>query len=166
MLKSNLVCDELGEVTALWAAVVVASIVASEPLVILVHELGHAAGARLGGLVPIQVRVGTRGRQLTRFEVGATTVIVHANLFSGGDTDSVARSPRPRLSWVLFAAGGALANALVGVACAWAWKNPFALGLAVANGLAALGNLHSHDGAHLARLIRREWTPINRSSVH
>ena len=66
---------------------------AAYPVVVLVHEVGHAVAGAAVGFRPFRVSVGT-GPRLVRFVVARTTVEINAFLFSGGSTELGTDRPR------------------------------------------------------------------------
>jgi len=94
---------------AVYLTMMVAVIV-GWPLVVVVHEAGHALTARLCWRVVVLVRVGG-GRIWWTARLGQTQLEIRRNLFSGGQTIQCRTSARPnRLADAALVLGGPAAN--------------------------------------------------------
>ncbi len=148
--------------------------VASQPLLVVLHELGHAIAA---WLVKVRVYAIVIGRERWWFDrdIAGVRVRIGGLMMGGAVCHEPSEGPHSRLRSILITAGGPLMNLLVaGIAFAWAAALPasleqslarFALlmvGVAsVAQGIANLwprpvevmGRQTSNDGARIVALL-------------
>lgn len=113
----GLIAADLAQGFSIDKLSVVFVLVAWVPLLML-HELGHALGARAVGWHVTEVVIGF-GRELFRFRIGATRVRVHAVPIEGYVVPSPnsVRGARLKQAWIYFA--GPLADLLVLGLVAW-----------------------------------------------
>ncbi|MFC4557435.1 site-2 protease family protein [Virgibacillus kekensis] len=82
------------------------------PIGTLLHEAGHAAGARALNARRIQLSVGS-GKEISRFSVGRLTISIHAVYFLGGMAYSERNRVYTKLEKIWIAVSGPLSNLIV-----------------------------------------------------
>ena len=168
-------------------AVCVAAVLPVAVVSFLLHELGHAALAALSGFQVFNVYVGLGPPVLAREWRGARFVVQQIPL-TGATTMGIPPTVRwPRLGYVMYVAGGPLANALVALLALLPLVRldrhtafwPFLLLLTVVNGFLATVNLlpvkrrrvlagqaHGTDGYLLLRALRGGVDIVDARSVY
>jgi hypothetical protein len=146
--------------------------VVAQPLVLMVHELGHAAAGALVGMRPQAIRI-FGGRSWLRFRLAGVTVVVGWKVLTGGiATTMPALNSSRRSRTAVMVAGGPISGFLIGALAtaaatiAHGFVRGAESGLALAGCFISIVNLLPHttksirggsvptDGLALLRLAR------------